>query len=121
MGKSERRQAMKKTIWQWMRECGGEFCSARYFLTRAVMLGIFFIAAHLAGLREYTTFLAGTAANPELGIRWSSFLGMMYLAAYLGVVVVAPILILAAGLLAIGGRGRKLQSPQVDGLVRKEK
>jgi len=60
--------------------------------------------AEIAGLREYTTFLSGTAANPEAGLRWSSFLGMVYIVLYLGFVVVAPILILAAGLLAVGKR-----------------
>jgi len=85
---------------------GGEFCSTRYFLMRALALGALFLVAHLAGLREYTTFLSGTAANPEAGLRWSSFLGMVYIVLYLGFVVAAPILILAAGLLAVGKRMR---------------
>jgi hypothetical protein len=85
---------------------GGEFCSTRYFLMRALALGVLFLLAHLAGLREYTTFLSGTAANPEAGLRWSSFLGMIYIVLYLGFVVTAPILILAAGLLAVGKRMR---------------
>jgi hypothetical protein len=91
---------------QKIRGWGGEFCSTRYFLMRALTLAVLFLAAQLAGLREYTTFLSGTAANPEAGLRWSSFLGMIYIAVYLGFVVAAPILILAAGLLAVGKRKR---------------
>ena len=90
---------------------GGEFCSTRYFLMRALALGVLFLVAHLAGLREYTTFLSGTAANPEAGLRVSSFLGMVYILLYLGVVVMAPILILAAGLVAVGKRMRQEKNP----------
>ena len=83
------------TLW------GGEFFSPRYFLMRALALGLFFLIAHLAGLREYTTFLSGTTGSPEMSLRLSAFYGMLYVTLYLGCVVVAPILILSAGLLTL--------------------
>ena len=97
---------MNEAMQTKIRGFGGEFCSTRYFLMRALALGVLFLVAHLAGLREYTTFLSGTAANPEAGLRWSSFLGMVYIVLYLGFVVAAPILVLTAGLLAVGKRIR---------------
>lgn len=82
----------------------GEFFSAGYFLLRALAISVLFLVVHLAGLREYTTFLSGTAANPHVSFHTSAFLGMAYIALYLGVVVIAPILVMAAGLLALWGR-----------------
>ena len=79
----------------------GTFFSAKYFFMRALGIGILFLCVHLAGLREYTTFLTGTNGNPEVSMRQSAFYGMLYLALYMGCVVVAPILILTAGLLKI--------------------
>ena|SRR5579862_7618916 len=79
----------------------GEFFSAKYFLLRAFALVVLFALAHLAGFREYTTFLSGTVANPDVGFRLSAFYGMTYIALYLGSVVVAPILVIAAGLLML--------------------
>ncbi|HZQ47417.1 MAG TPA: hypothetical protein VFC07_10425 [Verrucomicrobiae bacterium] len=85
----------------------GEFFSARYFLVRALALTVFFLLAHLAGLREYTTFLTGTTGSPGIGLRLSAFYGMLYIALYIGCVVAAPILALAAVLLALWGKFRK--------------
>ena len=58
------------------------------------------LASILAGLRDYTAFLSGTAANPEMHWRMVVFLGLSYIVFYLGVVLLVPILLLAAGLLA---------------------
>jgi hypothetical protein len=82
----------------------GEFFSAKYFLVRAFAIVVLFLVVHLAGLREYTTFLSGTAANAEAGYQVSAFFGMIYIALYLGSVVAAPVLIIAAGLLTIWNR-----------------
>ena len=54
----------------WLNRCG-EFCRADFgtpkdFLLKALLLSTLFLAAHLAGWREYTTFLSGTSAMPEL-------------------------------------------------------
>jgi len=79
----------------------GAFFSAKYFLVRALALGILFLAAQVAGLREYTTFISGTAGAPDVSMQTSALYGAAYLALYMGCVVVAPIMLVAAGLLAI--------------------
>ena len=84
----------------------GKFFSAKYFLVRALALVALFLAAQIAGLREYTTFLTGTTANAEMGMYWSSLYGTAYIVLYLGCVVVAPILLLAAGFLTLWYRWR---------------
>ena len=77
----------------------GAFFSAKYFLVRALALAVLFLAAHLAGLREYTTFISGTSGGPDVSMQTSALYGATYLALYMGCVVLAPILLLAAGLL----------------------
>lgn len=94
-----------KAFMRW----SGEFFSARYFLVRALALVVFFSIAHLAGLREYTTFLSGTTGSPNVSIQFSAFCGMLYIALYIGSVVLAPILILAAGLLILWQKVRERQ------------
>ena len=74
--------------------------SPKDFVRRAVVLLLIFLAVHLAGLREYTSFLNGTMASVELGRGMSAFLGLLYVFAYLGVVLLVPMLLLAAALLA---------------------
>ena len=88
----------------------GTFFSAKYLLLRALAIGVMFALVHLAGLREYTTFITGTTGNAEMSWRLSAFYGMLYLALYMGCVVVAPILILTALLLAVWERSRKGQA-----------
>ncbi|MEO5803648.1 MAG: hypothetical protein ABIR24_08960 [Verrucomicrobiota bacterium] len=78
-----------------------EFFSPKDFLRRALVISVAFLIAHLAGLREYTSFLNGTMASVELGWKMCAFLGLGYLALYFAFVLVVPILILAASLLAI--------------------
>ena len=81
--------------------------SPKDFVRRAVVVTIIFLAVHIAGLRDYTCFLNGTVASPELGRGMSAFLGLAYVFAYLGVVLLVPILLLAAAILA--GSKRLLQ------------
>jgi len=74
--------------------------SPRFLLVRALTLGVLFFLVHLAGLREYTAFLSGTAAaQTSMGL--SVFYGMVYIVLYLGAVVLAPILVFAAGILIL--------------------
>ena len=77
-----------------------ELFSPKDFLRRAVVVAIIFLALHIAGLREYTSILNGTATSPELGRGMSAFLGLAYVFAYLGLVLLVPILVLAAAMLA---------------------
>jgi hypothetical protein len=77
----------------------GDLFSARYLTIRALALIVLFLAAHLAGLREYTTFISGTfeKGDPQTCV----LLGSIYMLLYFGSVVLAPILLLAALLLKI--------------------
>lgn len=81
--------------------------SPRGFLLRALLLAIFFGAVHVAGWREHTTFLSGTAASTDTSVNTSVVLGLVYMAAYFGFVLLTPILILAAGILAGLGAWRE--------------
>jgi hypothetical protein len=55
-----------------------------------------FAIAHLAGLREHTTFLSGTLADPAMRWEVAAFLGTAYLLLYFAFVLLVPILLLAA-------------------------
>jgi hypothetical protein len=77
--------------------------SPQYLVTRALMLGVLFFLAHIAGLRDYTAFLSGTAAG-QTTMGWSVFYGTAYIALYLGAIVLAPILVIAAALLILWER-----------------
>ena len=76
-----------------------ELLSPKGFLVRAFWLVVFFAVCHAAGLREHTTFLSGTAASADGNVNSSAVFGMIYLCAYFGFVLVAPILVLAAAML----------------------
>jgi hypothetical protein len=64
------------------------------FVAAALILGALYGAAHLAGLREDTTILSGTAP-PGGG---SAALGLVYVALHFAFVIGAPILVLAAAI-----------------------
>jgi hypothetical protein len=66
----------------------------------AAAFSLLFLALHLAGLREYTSILSGTVGSLALGWRLSAALAAIYVFAYLPFVVLVPILILAALILA---------------------
>ena len=83
-----------------------EFFSTKYFLIRGLELAALFLVAQLAGLREYTTFLSGTTGDLGTTLERSGLYGTAYIVLYLGCVVVAPILLLAAGLLILWQKGR---------------
>jgi hypothetical protein len=85
----------RPTRWSWLLRL--ELFSPRGFLLRALGLAAAYALCELAGLREYTTFLSGTAA----GGRWETSVvwGITYIFVYLGIVLVAPILVIGAALL----------------------
>lgn len=76
-----------------------EFQSAKDLLQRAAAITVIFVILHLAGLRDYTSILNGTVGSVALGWKLSGFLAVVYILFYLALVVLVPILILAAGLL----------------------
>ena len=78
---------------------GADFFSPKDFVRHAVLIVLLFGLAHLAGLREFTTIITGTMAVPAWGAEVCAILGVGYMALYFGAVVLAPILVIAAGLL----------------------
>ncbi|XXY48025.1 hypothetical protein WME91_49305 [Sorangium sp. So ce269] len=86
-------------------------------MTRALALGAAllaaaFVACHLLGLREHVSVLSGTAPPGSVG---DATLGVAHALAWFGGVIVAPILALAAGVLALldrlGVAGARAASP----------
>ena len=63
---------------------------------RAAALAIVFAALHAFGLREYTMLITGTTPDGRPANPVSMALAIMYMLAYLGTVVLAPMLALAA-------------------------
>lgn len=80
--------------------CGADFFSPKDFLRHAILIILVFGVAHLCGLREHTSFLNGTTGSVDLGYELSTLLGMTYLVLYFAVVLLVPILVLAAGLVS---------------------
>jgi hypothetical protein len=83
------------------------------FLLRAILITMLYCASELLGLREYTTFLSGTSGNVNLGWRTASLLGLIHLLLYVGFILLVPILLITAGLLAVWKR-RKGQAAAVE-------
>lgn len=75
------------------------FLSPLGFVARALLLAVLFGICEFAGWREHTTFISGTAASADAGINSSVTFGLIYLLAYFGFVLVAPILMISAVLL----------------------
>lgn len=78
----------------------------RGLLVRALVLAAIFAALHLAGLRSQTSVLCATLQEEGGRQFWGIFGAAAYIVTYLLAVVVAPILALAAGLLAGWNRTR---------------
>lgn len=77
---------------------GLELFTPRGLIARALLLAAIYAVCEAIGLRENATFLTGTQASGAWnGTVWR---GLVYLLAYHGFVLVAPILTLAAALLA---------------------
>ncbi|MGO9584631.1 MAG: hypothetical protein ACLP2Y_00260 [Limisphaerales bacterium] len=104
---------MIKLLWQKLaifRQA--EFLSARDLLQRALGISGLYLLTHLAGLREFTSVLNGTIGSVAAGWKLSGFLALIYILLYLAFVILVPVLVLAALLLAIGQRCcRKKEKP----------
>ena len=68
-------------------------------LLRAALLGALFLFLHWLGLREYTTLLSGTSPDGQAITFAPMMLGALYLFAWFGCVLIAPIFVIAAGVL----------------------
>ena len=85
----------------------GRGISPRSLLVAAAALAIAFGLSHVAGLRHYAGFLSGSApAGTGDGTLPAGF-GVIYVLLYFAFVVIAPILALAAGILAVLTRRRR--------------
>jgi hypothetical protein len=92
---------MKDKIVAWPRRAyGAPKFSPPGFTVMALAIAVIFGVCHAAGWREHTTLLSGTPASAEKNWRFSEMLGVTYMVAYFGFVLLVPILLLAAGILA---------------------
>jgi len=73
------------------------------FVVRAVLIAVVFCVSEMIGLREYTTFLSGTSANPNVSWHTGATLGLIHLLVYVGFILAAPSFLLCALLLKAAG------------------
>lgn len=85
------------------------FLSPAGFVARALLLAVIFAACEVAGWREHTTFISGTPTSAEVGINTAVTRGLIYMLAYFGAVLAAPILLLAAAILSAWQRFNRTQ------------
>jgi hypothetical protein len=78
--------------------------SPKAFVLRAILITVLSGISELLGLREYTTFLSGTSANVNLSWQTASVLGVIHLLLYVGFILLVPVSLIAAGLLAVWNR-----------------
>ena len=81
-----------------------DFCSPKDFVRHAALIVIVFAVAHVCGLREYTSFLNGTAGPAGTDWETSAMLGVTYVLLYLACVLLVPAMLLAAALLLVWQR-----------------
>lgn len=79
----------------------GPLPSALYLMEWAGLLLVIFFVAHLAGLRDFTSVLNGTVGSTSVNWQTAAFLGVAYVLIYLGVVLMVPILAIAALILTL--------------------
>jgi len=70
--------------------------SARGMLVRAALVVATFVVCHALGFRAYTSVLSGTAAVAGMHHTVLGAVGLFYVLLYIGAVVLAPILVIAA-------------------------
>lgn len=71
------------------------------FLLCAVTFAGVYLALHLAGLRASTSVLCGTFAAEQSEQVRTSFFAVIYILFYMATVIVAPILVIAAGIFQV--------------------
>jgi phosphotransferase system glucose/maltose/N-acetylglucosamine-specific IIC component len=86
----------------WLRNLArAGLLSPRWFVGRALLMGVFFLICQAFHLREYTTFLSGTPASAGTGMNLCAVLGLVYIVSYFGLILAAPIFLIAAFLLKV--------------------
>ena len=65
---------------------------------RALVFCVAFASAHLLGLRDFTSIVNGTTGSTGMSFEQAAARGIVYLLLYMAVVVLAPILLIAAAI-----------------------
>ena len=86
--------------------------SPRGFLVLAATLAALFLVCHLAGWREQTSVLCGQLPKGGAEADWALATGLAYALFYFALVLIVPILVLAAGVFALLQRLAKPSVPE---------
>ncbi len=65
---------------------------------------VLFLACHLAGWRECTTILSGTSPSGDIADKSAQLRGIVYVLTWFGMLLLTPIFLIAAGLVALYNR-----------------
>jgi TRAP-type C4-dicarboxylate transport system permease small subunit len=68
-----------------------------------LFLGLF-LACHLAGWRDCTTILSGTSPTGDIADKSAQLRGILYVLTWFGALLLTPIFLIAAGLVALCNR-----------------
>jgi hypothetical protein len=79
----------------------------RALLLRAALIAAAYAVLHLARARPYVSLLSGTLHAPATEAQGTLILGVLYILAHIGFTVLTPVLVLAAGLVALYERVRE--------------
>jgi hypothetical protein len=85
-----------------MERLTGPRLSPHGLLSCAAILTLTFMFMHLLGLREYTTIISGTSPTGDPQDWFAALIGVFYILFYLAFTMLVPLLLIAAGLLALG-------------------
>ena len=77
-----------------------ELLSPKDLVCRAAVVALIYAIVNLAGLRDYTSILNGTPGSADVSRGLAAFLGLGYVCAYLAFVLLVPIFLMAAAMLA---------------------
>jgi phosphotransferase system glucose/maltose/N-acetylglucosamine-specific IIC component len=104
------KQKLFERFWKW---CGADFFSPKDFVRHAILILLIFGVFHVAGLREYTSFLNGTTGSLNMNPQNAALLGLLYLLIYMAAILLAPILLIAAAISAVWQKlALRNQAPQ---------
>ena len=78
--------------------------SPEAFVVRAAIISVLYAASRLLDLQEYTAFLSGTSANLNVSWQTASILGLIHLLLHVAFILLVPISLITAGLLAAWNR-----------------
>jgi hypothetical protein len=90
--------ARVRSLWR------ADFLSPKDLVRRALVIAVIYFVVSAFGLREFTSILNGTMGSVSLGWHLSAFLGLLYIIFYLAFVLIAPTMLIAAGILVLWKR-----------------